>query len=143
MRLPTYADLKRFCAVDGWYDRDAQRGAATGDHFRYGRVLRDGTRLRTRVSHGSGSIRDPATFKDILRDQLRVTEEQFWLAVEKGVAPQRPGDAAPEPPGLGIPHDLVSNLVRKAGCSLEEVRGMSKSEAVAAWQRWLEDGRPE
>ena len=143
MRLPTYSDLKRFCAVDGWYDRDARRGAATGDHFRYGRVLRDGTRLRTRVSHGSGSIRDSATFKDILREQLRVTEEQFWLAVDKGVAPHRPGDAAPEPPGPGIPHDLASNLVRKAGCSLEEVRGMSESEAVAAWQRWLEAGRPE
>ena len=137
MRLPTYAELKRFCEVDGWFDSDARRGAKTGDHFRYGRVLGDGTRLRTRISHGSGSIRDPKIFRDILRHQLHVTEEQFWLAVEKGVAPQRPGDAAPRPPGPGLPRDLVSNLVRKAGYSLEQIRSMSKDDAVAAWQKWL------
>lgn len=141
MRLPTYADLKRFCAVDGWYDSAAARGARTGDHFRYARVLRDGTRLRTRVSHGSGSIRDPATFKDILRSQLRVTEEQFWLAVDEGVAPHRPGDAAPEPAGPGLPYDLVKNLTARAGIPLREVLSMGKDEAVALWQEWLtQDG---
>ena len=141
MRLPTYADLKRFCAVDGWYDSAAARGARSGDHFRYARVLRDGTRLRTRVSQGSGSIRDPATFKDILRSQLRVTEEQFWPAVDKGVAPHRPGDAAPEPPGPGLPYDLVKNLTARAGIPLREVLGMSKAEAVALWREWLtQDG---
>lgn len=137
MRLPTYTDLKRFCEVDGWYDSDAARGAKSGDHFRYARVLRDGARLRTRVSHGSGSIRDPATFKDILRSQLRVTEEQFWLAVDEGVAPRRPGDAAPEPPGPGLPYDLVKNLTARAGIPLDEVLSMGKDEAVAVWQEWL------
>jgi len=137
VRLPTYTDLKRFCEVDGWYDSDAARGAKSGDHFRYARVLRDGARLRTRVSHGSGSIRDPATFKDILRSQLRVTEEQFWLAVDESVAPRRPGDAAPEPPGPGLPYDLVKNLTARAGIPLDEVLSMGKDEAVAVWQEWL------
>ena len=141
MRLPTYADLKRFCAVDGWYDSAAARGARSGDHFRYARVLRDGTRLRTRVSQGSGSIRDAATFKDVLRSQLRVTEEQFWLSVDKGVAPHRPGDAAPEPAGPGLPYDLVRNLTARAGIPLREVLSIGKDEAVALWQEWLtQDG---
>jgi hypothetical protein len=140
VRLPTYAELKRFCEVDGWYDSDAQRGAKTGDHFRFGRVLRDGTRLRTRVSHGSGSVRDPATFKDILRSQLRVTEEQFWLAVDEGEAPHRLGDTAPEPPGPGLPYDLVKNLTARAGMLLGDVLAMTKEQAVAAWQEWLTKG---
>jgi len=140
VRLPTYAELKRFCEVDGWHDSDAAHGAKIGDHFRFARVLRDGTRLRTRVSHGSGSIRDPATFKDILRSQLRVTEEEFWLAVDKGVAPHRPGDAAPEPPGPGLPYDLVKNLTARAGLPLDAVLHMTKEGAVAAWQTWLADG---
>jgi hypothetical protein len=140
MRLPTCAELKRFCEVDGWFDSDARRGAKTGDHFRYGRVVRDGTRLRTRVSHGSGSIRDPTTFNDILRSQLQVTEEQFWLAVDKGVAPSRPGDTPPEPPGPGLPYDLVKNLTTRAGLVLEDVLRMSKDEAVAAWQEWPTSG---
>jgi hypothetical protein len=140
VRLPTYAELKRFCEVDGWYDSDAQRGAKTGDHFRFGRVLRDGTRLRTRVSHGSGSIRDPATFKDILRSQLQVSEEQFWLAVDVGVAPHRAGDVAPEPPGPGLPYGLVKNLTARVGMPLDQVLGMTNEQAVAAWQEWLTKG---
>jgi hypothetical protein len=140
VRLPTYAELKRFCEVDGWYDSDAQRGSKTGDHFRFGRVLRDGTRLRTRVSHGSGSIRDPATFKDILRSQLRVSEEQFWLAVDKGEAAHRPGDVAPEPPGPGLPYDLVKNLTTRVGLPLHQVLGMTNEQAVTTWQEWLTRG---
>jgi len=140
VRLPTYSELKRFCEVDGWHDGDAARGAKTGDHFRFARVLRDGTHLRTRVSHGSGSMRDPATFKDMLRSQLRVTEEEFCLAVDKGVAPDRPGDAAPEPPGPGLPYDLVKNLTARAGMPLDSVLRMTKEEAVVAWQTWLADG---
>jgi hypothetical protein len=53
------------------------------------------------------------------------------------VAPHRPGDAAPEPPGPGLPYDLVKNLTARAGIPLDEVLSMGKDEAVAVWQEWL------
>jgi hypothetical protein len=137
VRLPTYAELRRFCAADDWHDRDASRGATTGDHFRYFRVLRDGTHLYTRVSHGSGSVRSAGMFAHILRVELQVTAEQFWAAVEKGVAPSRPGDREPAPERPALPHDLVKNLTTKLGLPLAEVLSMSKEQAVAAWQVWL------
>lgn len=137
MRLPTFAELKRFCVVDGWHDHDARRGAKTGDHHRCVKVLRDGTHLYTRVSHGSGTIGSPGLFAHILRVELRVNAEQFWLAVDKGVAPARPGDESRTPATDALPYDLVDNLLRKVGLSLGEINTMSKEDAVAAWQEWL------
>ncbi len=140
MRLPTAAEFKRFLAVDGWTERAARGGTRTGDHWRFERTLADGTVLRTKVSHGSGSaqIADAGLFKHILRDQLRVTEDEFWLAVDKSIAPSRPEDRTMAPPAAEtLPHDLVSNLVRKAGLTPQQVGAMSKDEAVAAWQHWL------
>ena len=137
MRLPTFAELKRFCVVDGWHDRDARRRAKTGDHHRYVKVLHDGTHLYARVSHGSGSVRSPSLFAHILRVELCVTAEQFWLAVDRGVAPVRPGDESGAPAGDALPYDLVDNLQRKVGLSLGEIKSMSKEDGVAAWQEWL------
>jgi hypothetical protein len=137
MRLPTYQELRRFCAVDGWQDRDAARGAKTGDHFRYVKVLRDGTLLYTRVSHGRGSLRTTGLFRHILQVELRVTAEQFWEAVDKGVAPVRPGEVVPAAARPTLPYDLVRNLTDRAGMPLTDVLNMAKDEAVAAWQEWL------
>ena len=137
MRLPTYAELRRFCAVDGRQDRDASRGAKTGDHSRYFKVLRDGTHLYARVSHGSGAVRSAGMFGHVLRVELQVTAGQFWAAVDKGVAPGRPGDDEPAAERPALPHDLVKNLTTKVGYPLAEALSMSKEEAVAAWQAWL------
>jgi hypothetical protein len=96
MRLPTYAQVRKFVEVEGWEDKDKASGKRTGDHHRYVFTTPSGDRLMTRVSHGSGQIGDRDLFAHILRDQLQATEEQFWDAVDSGTRPKRPTPRAVE-----------------------------------------------
>jgi hypothetical protein len=48
----------------------------------YEDVLANGTVLRTHRSFSSRKAMSPGRFQAILRHQLRVTEEQFWRALE-------------------------------------------------------------
>lgn len=82
MRTPTWAQVERFCQIDGW--REIRRS----DHVFFERVLPDGTLLRTHRSFASRKTMSPGRFKAILRHQLEVTEEQFWQAL----ATRRPVD---------------------------------------------------
>lgn len=128
MRTPTWKQLDRFCKVEGWYDRETARGRPTGDHKRYGLRLPNGTVLTTKVSHGVGQV-DARLFKHILRDQLHVTEREFWAAVDTGVAPIR--DPAPTPPqGNRLPARLVEPLSR-LGISDDRLRDLSVEQAEA------------
>ena len=76
MRTPTWAQVERFCVVDGWSE------VRRSDHVFFEKVLPDGTVLRTHRSFSSRKTMSPGRFKAILRYQLRVTEEQFWQALE-------------------------------------------------------------
>lgn len=76
MRTPTWAEVERFCQIDGW--RELRR---TG-HVHYEKAMRDGTLLRTHRSFSSRKSMSPGRFKAMLRYQLRVTEEQFWKALD-------------------------------------------------------------
>ncbi len=138
MRLPTYADHRRFCEVDGWQDKDARSKKTKGDHHRYVKVLPDGKPLFTRVSHGSGQYRSPSFWGMILREQLGVTEDQFWDAVEKGVVPTR-ASAEPKPPGdEPLPMELVTQLRYAVGLSIHEIGSMTLDEAEIALRQWEE-----
>lgn len=127
MRTPTWRQLEKFCRVEGWDDADALRGRPTGDHRRFRLTLPSGDVLRTKVSHGTGQIgRD--LFKHILGEQLRVTEKDFWRAVDKGIPPVR--GATPQPPaGHRLPAALVEPLVRDYGVTDAELRTMSEEQA--------------
>ena len=128
MRTPTWKQLERFCRVEGWEDRDAARGVPTGDHKRYRLRLPNGDVLMTKVSHGSGQV-DAGLFTRILRNQLQVTAEEFWAAVDRGVAPVR--HAAPAPPeGHRLPARLVEPLTR-LGLTDDQLREMSVEQAEA------------
>ena len=83
MRTPTWAQIERFCRIDGW--REIRRS----DHVFYEKVLPDGIVLRTHRSFSSRKTMSPGRFKAILRYQLRVTEEQFWLALDTRSAVDR------------------------------------------------------
>ena len=83
MKTPTWAEVERFCQVDGW--REVRR---TG-HVHFEKVLPDGTVLRTHRSFASRKSMSPGRFKAILRHQLRVTDEQFWRAHETGESVDR------------------------------------------------------
>lgn len=140
MRHPTYADHRRFVAIEGWEDKDAAWRKKTGNHHRYTLTLADGEALYTRVSHGSGEYRDPGLIAVIFREQLKVSEEDFWRCVEHGVLPPRPQPDEPERPPDALDAKLVRNLLRKVGLRQEEVAQMTKTEATAAWNGYLASG---
>jgi hypothetical protein len=75
-----------------------------------------------------------------LRYQLRVTEEDFYRCVNDGVVPPRPAPQVPEPPEDALDAKLVTNLIRKVGCSQGEVAAMSKQDAVQRWTDYLVEG---
>jgi len=137
---PSFDDLHRFCAIDGWEELERIRGGA-GDHHRYRKILRDGTILRTRVSHGRDEIRAPGLWRHIWRDQLGLTsEDAFWRALADG-QPVARGDA-PAPPSSGpaIAAWVVAGLIR-AGMREEEIRRLDAEEAERLLrERWSRPG---
>ena len=140
MRLPTFAQLRRFVAVEGWQDKDALSRKKTGDHHRYVFTTPTGERLYTRVSHGRGQIRDPGLFEHILRDQLKVEAEQFWAAVERGEVPRAPWPASALAGAGALDARLARALLTKAGLSPSELVGLSQDDAVRLWREWITSG---
>lgn len=137
MKLPTYADLRKFCETEGWEDKDKLARKPKGDHHRYVLTLANGEQLYTRISHSSGRIGDSDLWRNsILKVQLRVTERQFWDCVEKRLLPIRP-EQAPTQRREGPSAQLVWNLINKAGLPEKKVASMSKEQVVAAWNDYL------
>lgn len=122
MRTPTFAELRRFCEADRW---DPKKKT---DHWRYTKRLADGTLLRTKVSFGSGQIGDPNLFSAILRDQLRVTADEFWRVIDSGEPAQRPAPPPAAPPPAELPGWLASQLL-KEGATQEQLRDLDAAAA--------------
>ncbi len=137
----TRADHRRFVETEGWTKKGTSRSSTkTGDHYRYSLHLSTGEVLQTRVSHGTGAINDPNLVASILRDQLQVTEADFYRCVERGVLPPRPAPATTGPLPGGLDGKLVRNLIKKVGMSQAQVASLTREEAVAAWQEYLAGG---
>jgi hypothetical protein len=139
MRLPTYAEHRRFCEVDGWQDKGTARSRkGKGDHHRYTKSQPAGPPLYTRVSHGSGQYGSADTWKHILRDQLRVTEDEFWQAVDHDIPPQRqkPAPQPPKPEGEAIPLWLVQSLKHLVGLPEAQIASMTPDEAEVVYLEW-------
>ncbi len=133
-------DIRRFCEVDDWESKDAKAGKKRRDHDRFFKTLPDGSVLRTKASRGNKEIAGDLA-RHILRDQLRVTEAQFWKAVDEGKPPIRTDDDPRSPQGPTLPGWLVHALVHKAGLSEQSIAGMSKDAAMKAWQEWTASPR--
>jgi hypothetical protein len=140
MRLPTYKELRRFVEVEGWVNKTKASGKPTGDHFRYTFVTPENEALYFRVSHGTGQIRNPDLFREILNKQLKVTSEQFWDAVDQGIKPTRPTTVPQAAPGAALDAKLARNLITKVGLSPAQLVGMPPTEGVRIWQEWLASG---
>lgn len=69
---PTFGDLKRYCEKTGWVL------VRNTDHWYYEKLLPDGTLLRTRVSHAVHREIPRGLWSKILKNQLRISEEEFW-----------------------------------------------------------------
>lgn len=138
----SYEDHRKFVETEGWTKKGTASGSAkTGDHFRYSFRLPNGEVLQTRVSHGSGAINDPSLVAAILREQLRVSEVDFYRCVNEGKSPIRPAAETPVRPCEGIDAKLLRNLIRKVGLAQSQVAAMTKAEAIAAWDEYLASGQ--
>jgi len=136
---PTRADHDRFCRVEGWRQVRDARGRTGIHHVTYELDLPDGRILRTRVSHPPDRTDyGPSLWRHILRDQLRVTEAEFWSCARNGVLPDR---GMPSVPEHALPADLVHLLLHRVGLPESEVAAMSRDEAVARLQKFWTDGQ--
>lgn len=123
---PTRSHHQTFCLTEEWTQVRNATGR-TGHHVVFELGLPDGRILRTRISHPVGKDTDGASiWSHLLRDQLDVTEEEFWACVPGGVTPDR---GARETPAETIPAGVVSQLLAY-GVGDEEIRGMSRTAAI-------------
>jgi hypothetical protein len=131
---PTREDHERFCKNEGWRRLRDARGRTGTHHITYELDLPDGGVLRTRISHPPDrTTYGPSLWAHILRDQLRVSDEEFWACVREG---RRPGRGERPMPSDALPADLVHLLIHRVGLTDTEVAGMSKDEAVDRLRRF-------
>jgi hypothetical protein len=136
---PTREDHERFCQLEGWQRVRDAKGRTGTHHVTYELVLWDGQVLRTRISHPPDrTVYGASIWSHILRDQLKVDQETFWACVQDGTRPDR---GAPAPPSEALPADLVHLLLTRVGLTEDDVRRLSRPEAIARLQQyWTQDG---
>lgn len=123
---PTRRDHQQFCTNEGWTQSRNARGQ-TGHHVTFELTLPDGRVLRTRISHPPDrSTYGPSLWAHILRDQLLVSETEFWTCVREQQVPRRD---RPEQTGPSIPAGVVSQLLAH-GISEADVRSMTRAQAI-------------
>lgn len=134
---PTRRDHQRFCEIEGWTRVRDARGRTGTHHVTWELALPDGRVLRTRISHPvDRTDYGRGLWSHVLRDQLDVSETEFWRCVRNGVVPLR---SAPAASTRSLPADLVHLLVSRAGLSEAEVATMSREAAIEQLQRhWSE-----
>ncbi|MCF4139489.1 cytotoxic translational repressor of toxin-antitoxin stability system [Streptomyces sp. Tue 6430] len=135
---PDRENHDRFCRVEKWLRVRDTRGRTGTHHVTYELTLHDGRILRTRISHPvDRTTYGAAMWRHILRDQLDVTEDEFWACAQQGEPPDR---GAPGPPRETLPADLVYLLIHRVGVGEDVVAGMTRDEAVARLQKYWTDG---
>lgn len=123
---PTRKNHQDFCLNEGWTQVRNARGKG-GHHITFELTLPDGQVLRTRISHPPNhQTYGPSMWAHILRDQLHVSEDEFWACVRGKQVPQR---GRKEPPTPSIPAGVVAQLLSH-GVEESEVRLMSRAEAI-------------
>jgi hypothetical protein len=120
VRTPTWGEIERFCRIDGW--RESRRT----DHVFFEKVLADGTVLRSHRSFAGGKTMSPGRFKAILRNQLQVSEADFWAALDTKEPVARPSEPPEE---VSLPAYLVRTLKTELQLSEAEIAELSLEEA--------------
>jgi hypothetical protein len=135
---PTRQAHERFCVVESWAQVRDARGRTGTHHVTYELTLKDGRVLRTRISHPvDRSTYGPAIWSHILRDQLDVTDVEFWNCVQEGIKPDR---GEPVVPVDALPADLVYMLIHRVGLDDAAVAAMTKDEAIARLNQYWTSG---
>lgn len=118
--LGTKKDHDEFCAIEGWALVRNARGGTTRHHRTWELTLWNGEILRTRVSHPvNGSTYSASLWRHILRDQLRVDDDEFWSCVSDKVKPDR-GEPVVPLPKKAVPLFLARQLA-ELGVAEDEI----------------------
>src|SRR5882757_5952523 len=135
---PTRQAHVRFCLVEGWIRVRDALGRTGTHHVTYELSLKDGRVLRTRISHPvDRGTYGPSIWGHILRDQLDVSEVEFWNCAREGIKPNR---GQPVVPVEALPAELVYMLINRVGLDDAAVAAMSKDEAVARLNQYWTNG---
>ncbi len=135
---PTRKDHEAFCQAEGWQRVRDARGRSGTHHVTYELALPDGRILRTRSSHPvDRSGYGPSLWSHILRDQLQVTQAEFWACVRESVKPDR---GEPQIPPAALPADLVYLLISRVGLPESVVAAMTREQAVAHLHQYWSEG---
>jgi hypothetical protein len=129
-----------FCTNDEWTVVRNARGGAVDHHITLELPLPDGRVLRTRISRPADNTDYGARMWNlILKEQLEVSEEQFWACVNDRKRPVRASATVAIPDKEPIPLGVVEKLTRLVHLEPEEIEKMTKAEAVARLnQFWAE-----
>jgi hypothetical protein len=134
---PTRKHHEKFCVAEGWTRVTDARGRAVSHHATFTFATPQGDILRTRISHPIGrETYAPSMWGHILRDQLRVSADEFWTCVLDGVLPER---GVPTVPDTALPLPLVARLVRELGLSRAEIAKLSAEGARALLEQGTAD----
>lgn len=134
MSVPSFGDIERFCKIDGW-QRQTGVGGPRQRHIRFEKPLPDEPALRTQISHDRSSTPSAGRWKAILRNQLKVTEEQFWEALRTRTPVDR---TPPPPPPEPIPvDDWVREGLRRTGMTDTQIDDLDAEQAQQElYRRW-------
>ena len=131
---PTRSEHETFCATEGWERVRDSTGKTGTHHVTYELRLHDGRILRTRISHPPDrSTYGKSIWSHILRDQLHVTEAEFWACVQEEKKPDRGEPTVPEE---AFPAELVHLLISRLHLSEAEIAKMSRADAIARIQEY-------
>ena len=137
--VPTRELHEKFCITENWTSRKSATGRRGTHHRNYELALPDGRILLTRISHPVDRTTYGASiWSHILRDQLLVTDSEFWECVHDGVLPNRGVSPIPQNP---IPLAVINTLVNQVGLPEREVNQMTKEEAITRLAEFYRNGK--
>ena len=119
-----------FCVLERWELVHGSTGKPVRHHRTYELVIPSGEILRTRISKPIDRTTYSASmWSAILRDQLKVTADEFWDCVQNKVLPDR-GGAVREPNPKALPLRLLNELIERVGMTPEDAIQLTLEDAL-------------
>jgi hypothetical protein len=136
------ADHYRFCRIEGWEEVRNSRGQEVRHHITLELELADGRIPRTRISRpANNTTYGPRLWSTILKEQLAISEDEFWACVDDKQLPDR-GSAGSQLSARALPAQLVFQLLHDVGLPEEQVAQMTLEEATAMMVEHWSKPRP-
>ena len=134
-RSATRREHLRFCELEGWREVSGARNNPNRHHITFELPLDNGHILRTRISRPANAESYGASlWSHILRDQLCVTQREFWKCVDDGIVPPR-STRVLDPPATALPAGLAYQLVHVLQLTPAEIETLSLDEATELMNR--------